>query len=356
MFSSFLLVGLLTVPVRAASCSLAPYWAQIRYCAAVDWTALGLRLVRDWEEIDPHQKTVLSDDWGVAFTTYWLARRLGYVSFCDGRYFIDRLVGLGLAWVETPPGRRGTYKSPDFIFEDADGKFHIVECKGTQDSPRALMSQLQRGRAQKRNVLFPAEDRQVAQRLVAGLYIARGNAGARSMLAISDPSPEEHGSIVRISHSVDAAQLGDPLRRAELARALQLAGAPAIAEELIKAPASRDEIAERREKFWGALQEFRRLAHVVSEHQGGWWGRRQEVSFPEPVEISRMRYRSAVVSYGVKDHVLEHLQEYQPAAHTLPEQFPAIEPQRSVWWFDERENSATVVYGDQFRAEITLRE
>ena len=122
------------MPPRAATCSLAAYWAHIRYFTAIDLTEDFLQLSREWQHIDAHQKTTLSDDWVVGFTMHWLSTRLCYREFCDGRYFIDRLKGLGIAHVEKPPQKRGTYKCPDFVTLDAFGKYHLIECKGDTSS------------------------------------------------------------------------------------------------------------------------------------------------------------------------------------------------------------------------------
>jgi hypothetical protein len=58
-------------------------------------------------------------------------------SFCDGRFFIDRLDGLKIAHVNHPVASNGQYKSPDFVCQDAQGYFHLIECKGTQSSSAA---------------------------------------------------------------------------------------------------------------------------------------------------------------------------------------------------------------------------
>jgi hypothetical protein len=161
----------------------------IRYISAVDLDDSSLSLRREWFDIDSHQKTILSDDWGVGFTMHWLAARLGYQTFCDGRYFITRLHGLGIASVERPPETKGTFKSPDFVTLDQSGKFHLVECKGTQSNTGYLEEQLIGGSGQKRKVIFTDEENQVGQRLAAGIFAAKSGSNDRSLLAISDPPP-----------------------------------------------------------------------------------------------------------------------------------------------------------------------
>jgi len=63
-------------------------WAFVRYFFAVT-NDNDLRLTPDFQSIDAHQKTILSDDFGMGFTMHWLAQRLNLIAACDGRYFIE---------------------------------------------------------------------------------------------------------------------------------------------------------------------------------------------------------------------------------------------------------------------------
>ena len=62
-------------PVRYGF-SLADCWAWLRYFPAVAPTP-DLRLCDEWTMLDPHQKTVLSGDFGVGFTTWFLVPNAG---------------------------------------------------------------------------------------------------------------------------------------------------------------------------------------------------------------------------------------------------------------------------------------
>ena len=59
-----LVIGYLTTPSHASGVSLSEFWAWIRYLHAVSNDA-DLRLTRAFSELDAHQKTILSDDFGM---------------------------------------------------------------------------------------------------------------------------------------------------------------------------------------------------------------------------------------------------------------------------------------------------
>jgi hypothetical protein len=73
--AALLHTALRTRPPSSTGIELADYWAWLRYGPAIDSDRrLGLRAA--WDGIDPHQKTILSDDLGMGFTTYFLNSNL----------------------------------------------------------------------------------------------------------------------------------------------------------------------------------------------------------------------------------------------------------------------------------------
>jgi hypothetical protein len=145
--------ALRTRPPQSTGMSLADYWAWLRYGPAISDSS-DLRLRSEWSEIDPHQKTVLSDDLGMGFTTYLLARTLKFKSFADTLHFVN----------VTNPGnykflnvsKNGKHKTPDFVAFDSAGNtsnVNVVECKGTQSSRKALHKAIEDGVPQKRNLV-----------------------------------------------------------------------------------------------------------------------------------------------------------------------------------------------------------
>ena len=368
VLGSLLQVGVLTVPPKAASCSLAAYWAHVRYLGAVDLAADFLRLRREWGDIDAHQKTILSDDWGVGFTMHWLSTCLCYREFCDGRYFIDRLKGLQIAHVEKPPKKRGTYKCPDFVTRDTLGKYHLIECKGTQSGSAHLAGQLEDGAAQKANIIFSDEQNQVGQRLAAGIFVASAKSKERSLLAVADPPPRdphkrssENPVIVRIAH-VEPERIADPLARADMARHLQLGGAPQVAAELFALPARNSAEQKRRGiSFRESLNRFQKSAEVVDDM---WMGRTVRVPLTEPIHYRDELWSSVRLMHGVSRDYIKALFEYDPAGETLFAQLPALRhtpfeantaDRAPIGWESAEEDTRCVMYrAGLFRSELQL--
>jgi hypothetical protein len=366
VLGSLLQVGILTVPPKAASFSLAAYWAHIRYITAIDLADDFLKLHREWENIDPHQKTILSDDWGVGFTMHWLSLRLCYREFCDGRYFIDRLKGLGIAHVEKPPKKKGTYKCPDFVTRDVSGKYHLIECKGTQSGSAHLSVQLQDAAPQKVNILFSDEQNQVGQRLAAGLFIASAKSKEKSLLAIADPPPRDHDKrafntpvVVRIAH-VEPQRIADPLVRADVGRHLQLAGASRVAAELFALPA-RNLAGQRsrRRSFEDSLASFEKSAGVVDDL---WLERTVRVPLAEPIYYKGQMWRGVRLLHAVSRQYVKALHDYDPAGETLLTQLPALRQtefegteQGRLGWVSAEEDTGSAIYrAGIFRSELQL--
>src|SRR6185436_8598112 len=76
-------------PVRYVF-SLSDCWAWLRYFPAIATTP-ELGLCDAWTTLDPHQKTVLSGDFGVGFTTWLLNRTLGFVKYSDTLWVVNTL-------------------------------------------------------------------------------------------------------------------------------------------------------------------------------------------------------------------------------------------------------------------------
>jgi hypothetical protein len=185
---ALLRIGLASVPVGIPHFFLAIRWAQLRY----GWMTNGrpiLKLRDEADDLDIHYKKLLSDDWGVGFSLEWLSQRFGYTGVHHAGIVLGHLQQLGVAKAKGK-ATQGQHKSPDFIAVDPGGKFHIIECKGTQ-TPAHSKQQIQRGIGQKLNIEF-ADESMVAQRMVASLYIARAKAKQSSCLTISDPPLEEN--------------------------------------------------------------------------------------------------------------------------------------------------------------------
>jgi len=75
IFEFLLTVGYSTVPAHAARHSINALWAWVRYFGALS-TKEDFELNFDFSELDPHQKTILSDDFGMGMSIHLLADAL----------------------------------------------------------------------------------------------------------------------------------------------------------------------------------------------------------------------------------------------------------------------------------------
>jgi len=175
-----LALGKITTPRVQNLVDLSNLWAYFRYVWAFEPESFytNLRLSQDATEIDSHQKTIMSDDMGIGFTAYVME------SFYDARSATDVTVALRNQLI---PGLRSQYStSPDYLFRDGQGNYFVVECKGTRQSRKPMLTQLHRGLEQVPSLVFPLRQQQPV-RLVIGARLAR-----RSIeVYIVDPPAEE---------------------------------------------------------------------------------------------------------------------------------------------------------------------
>ncbi|HEX6372905.1 MAG TPA: hypothetical protein VF006_28540 [Longimicrobium sp.] len=210
-----------TAPPTGYGFSLAETWALARYLGAVAGAA-DFSLSRPWDDLDSHQKTILSDDWGVGMASLVATAAFQPSAIANTGEWLRRSGGVASA--NRAPRKRGPAKSPDFVFEDAQGRFHLVEAKGTQGSLKGLMGQLEDGRDQKENITF--HDRSVeGVRLVVGTRVPL-EGGGRIEVVVADPPLD-----VELPTDRDRARAW--LRRVGLAGACRAAGLPTWATALV---------------------------------------------------------------------------------------------------------------------------
>ena len=142
ILASLLFLGLWPRSPVTHGFSLSDCWAWLRYFPALAATP-DLRLRDEWTTLDPHHKTVLSGDFGVGFTTWFLSQVLDFVRYSDTLWVVNSL--LPGRFHLAPSGKRGPTKSPDYIAEDINGDFSVLECKGGQSSRTSLRAALDRG-------------------------------------------------------------------------------------------------------------------------------------------------------------------------------------------------------------------
>ena len=191
----------MSVPLNLPQWGLASQWAKVRYWAAAD-SGAPLRLHPAIEDLDTHQKKVLSDDWGVGFALQWLASRFRYKNVEHGYAAIRDLRRKKLATFLPKKKKAGPDKCPDFLAYDQQNKIHVIECKGNQKGPDDFERQFKRGRQQKGNVEF-ANESLVAQRLITGFAFAGSESNWSSTLRVEDPPPDAESItyVIKENHS-----------------------------------------------------------------------------------------------------------------------------------------------------------
>jgi hypothetical protein len=236
MLDVFTEIGRRTAPPISYGFTLSERWAWLRYFPALD-SSRGLRLRPEWSDIDPHQKTILSDDFGVGLSMRILTDALKLQSITTTNYFLSRVDPAAGSLRRS--GRRGPAKSPDFICFDKSGTVHVIECKGTQSSLKTLRDQLGRGVEQKTNVVFTKA--RLGERLVGGVFVPQHEAEEDATLMICDP-------VVTDGIEVDLPfeQIANIVMRGELASSLHLLGLPTLGNHVAMAePRGRDDSVER---------------------------------------------------------------------------------------------------------------
>lgn len=177
---------------------LSDVWASRRYAPAIANTK-DLRLRPAWSEIDRHQKAVLSDDFGMGFTTQLLAEELGFWTFVDTLHYIRVL--LPQSFVPTQHAKQGSHKSPDFVALDHSFRPSLIECKGTQTSHQALLRAVADGVAQKKSVK-PKGPSRLRYSLVIGLFVPQWPSQEEARIHIRDPDFSEAQRILT-AHTPD---------------------------------------------------------------------------------------------------------------------------------------------------------
>ena len=361
-----LMIGHLTTPTSSTGVSLSEFWAWVRYLSAITPDP-DLRLTRSFSDLDAHQKTILSDDFGMGAPLLWLNEHLDLDRIVDGRYFVE-YVAASVGATQQRTAKRGPNKTPDFVARDVSGEWHVIECKGTQSGREYSARQLGQagppptgGIAQKRSIKFPTSH--TGQRLVSGLQIGV-EAGDPSRLTFIDPEPEDPFVVGKedLKHADDAAT------RCVMSKALRQAGyetsAEAMASPYGKSIGARlrsskkledqrvQEVNERNERAREELKSRARTSRF-GEH---FLGRELQFALPRPVIVSDVPVQRVIVRQGLQEHAIEELQERPTVEELISESNVEWEADvgRNMLKGDER--SAAMTIGDVFRSEIILEK
>ena len=321
--SLLLLLGFITTPPVSFGASLSEYWAWIRYFCAIS-TEADLRLVNEFHELDPHQKTILSDDFGMAVPMYWLLEKLSLGPVAHGRYFIDHIAHQLSATTERST-KRGPSKSPDFVAMDHQGKWHVIECKGTQSGIAYRNRQLGTSSnptngavSQKRTITFP--NSLSGQRLACGLSISFQADQQPSNLRIIDPVGEDPFTIEE-NHEPLAK---DAVWRAVGGRSLLLSGfrvaASAVVDPFGRFRRSKTGQKQDSELFQEAISE--KISLVTEELEGrdqhvsfrsadqNYYGRYANIELPEAIDVEGRAIHRVQIHQGVSGDFLDDITRY----------------------------------------------
>jgi hypothetical protein len=159
---------------------------------------------------------ILSDDFGVGFPVLFLMEKFGLDDFVETSAFLK--ANPGVAKLRSKLKKVGPKKKPDYMALDARGGIHVLECKGTQTSPRALEAAMKAGAGQKNNI-SPAGARAFASRMVGGIYVPQHAHKKLAVIQFRDPDWEGLAAIINAIHPHERVTT---MQRLSLAKQLSL--------------------------------------------------------------------------------------------------------------------------------------
>jgi hypothetical protein len=313
LIEAFMLLGNITVPGGFTTASPARYWAWIRYFSSIS-AATDLRITWPFADLDPHQKGILSDDFGVAICTQWLINALGGVrSVVDGRRFMAQYSSLLAIPSKGKTPKVGRGKCPDFVVEDKNGRWHVLECKGTQVGRKYRDKQLRMAKEQKRVISIAGTAK--GDQLAAGFFISNDRHPDKSHMKLVDPPADGYVTIDgrRRAHAETAAA------RLTASRALGLSGFTALGDELSIPPELSGPLrelfrpAERRRfeipaemRLADALENTRTVEGArFTENSQHYVGREATFQIPAESFLQNTGFRRIRIKQGTSEDVVE---------------------------------------------------
>jgi len=286
-FCALIFTALWTRPPIRYGFSLSDCWAWLRYLPAIAPTQ-DLRLCEAWTTLDPHHKTVLSGDFGVGFTTWFLNQTLGFVKFSDTLWVVNTLSPGTFQLASS--ARRGPQKSPDYIAEDSNGNFSVLECKGGQSSRKELLGAMERGVPQKANVQAIGAT-QLLHSLVAGLFIPQFENSDSAAIVIGDPEWDElKGRLSDFSRG----EIGRAVSQVAHSKELALLELPNTANALVRAQGSEETItrAISRDLSWERAPNRRMTSDSLLVEREYRWS--EAAKLAHDLMVSGIRFRGSL--------------------------------------------------------------
>ena len=320
-------LGELTTPSLSAQSGVAKLWPLLRYLHILS-DLQELRLRTAWKDVDPHQKSVASDDFGVGLGMTVLYRAFDYTECVDGRAFLHRLAQLGaLGGAGATPPKVGSMKMADFVALDQKGKVHLIECKGTQHSTSALTSALEDGVQQKQSLICSSpgmERRLIGQRLVVGTLLTHETAKTPTRVLVVDPAPD--GEEMVLQPRAPQSLLAEAAMRLDISRAVGAAVAERTARVLSLVDRPMDGAAlegpEQRQRAQQAFSEDEPNLTSFEAHGEYWLGERVVVPLLEPLQVQGAVFKYALLTKAVSKRLLGEVRQAGQTSVLFQEQYP----------------------------------
>ena len=182
-------IGYLTTPSGINMAQLSASWATRRYFWAVGEPDQGppaasdFRLSFDARQMDFHQKTLLSDEFGIGMAG------LVAESFFATDSFSDVSAALGNPELFQNIAQQGEAE-PDYLMwaEGANTPYYVVECKGSQTDRNTSYDQLRRGLEQVRTINMEPEPRELLTLVIATCLLEE-----TTEILVLDPPSDNNG-------------------------------------------------------------------------------------------------------------------------------------------------------------------
>lgn len=360
------MIGYLTTPTLSTGVSLSEFWAWVRYFAAIT-NDDDLRLTDSFTSLDAHQKTILSDDFGMGVPLVWLTDKLGLEQVVDGRYFLDKYADrIGASGIKTK--KRGPNKTPDFVARDANNQWHVIECKGTQSGEDYRDKQLgingsiptgSGGITQKNSILFPPN--YTGQRLACGLCI-NSDKDFKASLKIVDPEPIEpieindHGLIYAL----------DTINRGTLSKFLRIAGYETTAEVIASPSGKNIDITQHIHKMDELEHQefiFERNSRAINELKNKnfnyknreFIGMSRSFILPRALMIDNKNIKTVTITQSINSDLIDILQKGPTFDAPIQDDHSDLLKLMGKGKMESDELSTKIKFGEIFSAEINLK-
>ncbi|WP_316181355.1 MULTISPECIES: hypothetical protein [unclassified Bradyrhizobium] len=350
-------LGTITMPNLMSPACPALFWAWLRYYLAPS-KHQDLRIKMDFSDLDPHQKGILSDDFGVALATHWVRKRLGpFAQIVDGRKFANQFKDLQRKQNKSK-AKVGMSKAPDFVMQDFKGKWHILECKGTQSSREYQKSVLKTAIVQKRAIRLVGSVR--GEQLASSVYLTNEDGRPRSNMLVVDPDGDD--PLIRLSGQ-QADEMVVKASRLTVARAMGSIGLNEVAIEMslppdieadseLLLPSERTRLrSDRRDRLARATERARASTLARFEHNSRTYQGRVGL-FDLPPVGPEFPYRKVRVRQGVTPELIREISISE--AHIDDRVDEVIRPFVRSAKLDVQaaEDQTSVTYGEMFYSDV----